>query len=170
MKTPPFSLFALLTLFVLTAVDAPARDLTTAEFRKFRGRYTGEVSGIAGNTTIPQQAIPSFETAIVVTSKPVEMPTPMIRDLYSATKHRIIWRKPTGTPNRAILIGIYSMRFTNSLGASITARGTRRIVINDRGAAAPNRYIASFSDNLKETFTLTGATSAAQDLKGTFQR
>ena len=164
MKTPPLSFVVLILLLV--AGEASARDLTTAEFRKFRGRYTGEVSGIAGDTTRPQVIIPDFATAIVVTSKPVEMPTPMIRDLFAATKHRIVWRKPTGTPNRATLIGIYNLTFTNSMGVSITARGTRRIVINDRGASAPQRYVASFSDDLKETVTLTGATSAAYDLNG----
>ena len=160
----------LLTLAVLLgAGSAAAATLTPSQFRKFQGTYNGSMAGIAGNTG-GSGSVGPFAATITVTNKTSEMLTPLLAGLYFAPKHKIVWRKPTGTARRAVLIGVYTGTYTNSFGTRYTARGTRKIVIIDRGSGVTKRYAASVTDDLREVFATTGATAAAGDLSGRFAK
>lgn len=150
---------------LLAASSASAATLTPGQFRKFQGRYVGAVAGIAGNTA-GSGSVGPFAATITVTNKTSETLPPLLSGLYAAPRHKIVWRKPVGTTRRAVLTGVYVGTFTNAFGTRYTARGTRRIVLVDRGAGMAKRYAASLSDDLKEVFALTGATAAAGDLSG----
>jgi|LakMenEpi03Aug12_release.lakeMendotaPanAssembly.Ray.scaffolds.fasta_scaffold315795_2 hypothetical protein len=157
----------LLVLAVLIGTaDGTAATLTPSQFRKFRGRYTGSVSGIAGNTG-GSGAVGPFATSITVSSKSTEILTPMLSGLYFAPRHKIVWRKPTGTSRRAVLVGTYVGTFTNDVGVQYSAQGTRKITLIDRGSSVAKRYAASLTDDLKEVFPATGATAAAARIAGT---
>lgn len=163
----PLLSITLALLFGATAVSAAT--LTPSQFRKFQGVYNGRVAGIAGNPS-GSGSVGPFAASITVSNKSSEMLTPLLSGLYFAPKHKIVWRKPTGTARRAVLIGVYVGTFTNAFGTQYTARGTRKIVLLDRGAGVPNRYAASLTDNLKEVFKITGATAAAGDFSGNLMK
>jgi hypothetical protein len=169
MKTSPAAIaLALVVLSTSAAVPVEAAELTSSQFRKFRGRYLGEVSGIAGNASLGSAPVGPFLTSLTVSGKRTELLVPMISGLYTAGRHRIVWRKPTGTSKRALLVGVYSGSFTNSVGNTVKVSGSRRLTLRDRGRSfTKRRYVARFADNLTESFDVTGATSAAQDIKGT---
>ncbi len=160
----PFLLFTLAVL--IGAGSAAAATITPSQFRKFQGAYNGSMAGIAGNTS-GSGSVGPFAATITVTNKSSEMLTPLLAGLYFAPKHKIVWRKPTGTAKRAVLIGVYVGTYTNAFGTRYTARGTRKIVLIDRGSGVTKRYAASVTDDLKEVFTTTGATAAAGDFSGT---
>lgn len=159
--------FLLLLLFALLGIaNATAATLTPSQFRRFQGRYAGSISGIAGNTG-GSGVVGPFATSITVSGKSTETLTPMISGLYFAPGHKIVWRKPTGTTRRAVLVGVYVGTFTNGFGTQYSARGTRKITLIDRGSGVAKRYAAGLTDDLKEVFTITGATAAAARLTGT---
>lgn len=166
MKIPGFRPLLILACLAFLS-EVGAAPVTRAQFRKFRGRYTGEVSGIAGNTG-GTAAVGPFSAVIVVSTRRSEMLTPLIGTPFVSQRHRIVWRQPTGTAKRVILKGIYRGTFLNPYGVQMTVTGTRRVVLNDRGRTAAKRYAASLSDDLRETFTVTGSTSAGSILKGRF--
>lgn len=167
---------ALLLLLVLTTVALPAgpasaAELTRAQFRKFLGRYEGAVSGIAGNATLGTKPVGPFATRFTVTTRRSELLPPMISDLYTAVRHRIVWAAPTGTPRRAVLVGLYRGTFLNQAGVPIQVAGSRRLVLRDRGASfSKRRYVSGLTDTLAENFAATGRTSAAQNLRGSFRK
>lgn len=150
---------------LLGIANATAATLTPGQFRKFHGLYTGPVSGIAGNTGGSGQVGP-FTATITVSSKSSEILTPMLSGLYVAPTHRIVWRKPTGSTKRAVLVGVYVGTFTNVSGVQYAAKGTRKIVLVDRGSGTAKRYAAALSDDLAETFVISGATVAAGRFSG----
>jgi len=160
---PLLALALVAFLGVGSALSAP---LSPSQFRKFQGRYLGSVAGIAGNASGSGSAGP-FAASITVTNKSSELLNPLLAGLYYAPKHKIVWRKPTGTAKRAVLIGVYVGTFTNEFGTQYTARGMRKIILRDRGAGLPRRYVANLTDDLKEVFATTGATAAAGDFLGT---
>lgn len=160
----PLLLFTLAVL--IGAGSATAATITPSQFRKFQGAYKGSMAGIAGNTG-GSGSVGPFATTITVTNKSSEMLTPLLAGLYFAPKHKIVWRKPTGTAKRCVLVGVYVGTYTSGFGTQYTARGTRKIVLVDRGSGVTKRYAASVTDDLKEVFATTGATAAAEDLSGT---
>jgi pectate lyase len=160
------SLLLLTLVALLGGLHATAGTLTPSQFRKFQGRYTGSAAGVAGNTGGSGQVGP-FATAITVSNKSSEMLAPLLSGLYVAPTHKIVWRKPTGTARRAVLIGVYVGTFTNGFGTQYTARGTRKLVLIDRGSGMTKRYAATLTDDLKEVFTVSGGTAAAAQLAGT---
>ncbi len=153
-------------LFAVAAIALPAdlgaADLTTAQFRKFKGRYRGEVSGIAGNTTLSSHAV-RFNTQILVTTKNAEVLVPLISDLHANPTHRIIWRKPTGTTRRAKRIGVYTGTYNNGL-VSGTVSGMRILNFSDRGSGSANRYTVRMTDTLRED------AYSGQDISGLLKR
>lgn len=159
----------LAALFVLAVGEAFAAPLTAAQFRPFRGRYTGEVSGIAGNPT-GSTAVGPFTASVVVRSKRREQLSPLIDNLYHERSHQIVWRKPNGTPRRAVLVGIYRGTFHDSSGAQYQVQGTRRLVLTRRTAKGARRQVARLSDNLKEVLLVSGNPLAAQDLAGRLRK
>lgn len=169
MKTPSLLRVAAFGLFVFALDAAVAAPITNAQFRAFRGRYTGEVSGIAGNLT-GSQAVGPFASTIVVRSKRSEMLTPLISNLYSQNAHKIVWRKPAGTRKRAVLTGVYRGTFYDSYGAQYMVQGTRRLVLTQRTVKGSKRRVAQLSDDLRETFVASGNPLAAQDLTGRLRR
>ncbi len=169
MKAPFLLRVAVFGLFVFAVDVAMAARLTNAQFRPFRGSYTGAVSGIAGNPT-GSMAVGPFTSTIVVKSKRSETLTPLISNLYSQRSHKIAWRKPTGTPRRAVLTGVYRGTFYDVYGAQYLVQGTRRLVLTRRTVQGTRRQAVRLSDNLKEVFVVSGNTFAGQDLTGRLRR
>ncbi len=160
----PFLLFTLAVL--IGGGSAAAATITPSQFRKFQGTYNGSMAGIAGNVELGSGSVGPFAATITVNNKSSEMLTPLLAGLYFAPKHKIVWRKPTGTSKRAVLIGVYVGTYTNAVGTRYTARGIRKIVLIDRGSGVTKRYAASVTDDLKEVFSPSGTQAAAADLSG----
>ncbi len=142
---------------LFTAVSAlglspiSAAELTPAQFRKFLGRYVGEVSGVAGNAVANPGVPVRFTSTIRVTAKSSELLAPLIKDLHALPTHRILWRKPTGTSRRAVRVGVYVGNYVSSDGRFFgPVTGTRRLVFTDRGPRFKKRYVARLTDTLKE--------------------
>lgn len=139
---------ALLAILVMAIAPAGGADLTAAQFRKFKGRYQGNVSGIAGNNNLGTRQV-AFQTRIQVNSKGGEFLVPLISDLHAASRHRIIWRKPTGNIRRCKRIGIYTGTYSNGI-VSGSVSGMRVLNFSDRGAGSANRYTVRIKDTLRE--------------------
>lgn len=127
---------------------APAAELTPAQFRKFKGRYSGNVSGIAGNNNLGSSQV-SFRTRILVTQKNGEFLVPLISSLHAEPRHRIVWRKPTGNTRRCKRTGVYIGTFTSGLTTGPVA-GSRILNFTDRGSGGPNRFSVRIKDTLRE--------------------
>lgn len=157
-------------LLLAAGTVAEAATLSRAQFRKFHGRYEGNVNGIAGNATLGSSRV-SFRSRIIVNSRRSERLLPIIGDLFDAPRHRIVWRQPMGNARRATRVGIYRGTFINSVGVPIRVSGTRRLVLRDRGPAFRQlRFATSFSDSLTESFEATGRVSASQNLNGLLRK
>jgi hypothetical protein len=157
--------------FSPSAPTAFCAELSSAQFRKFRGTYSGGVSGVAGNATAGTASVGPFETRIRVRGRRSEQLRPLISSLFTAEQHRIEWARATGSRTRARLVGTYRGTFTNSEGARVRVSGSRRLTLTHRqGAASGRRFVARMQETLTETFDVTGAVSANQRLRGTLRR
>ncbi len=163
-----FSTAVVLLLIAGTVVDAAT--LNRRQFRKFHGRYVGNVSGIAGNASLRSEPV-AGRARIIVTSRRSELLVPLLPIFFERPRHRILWRQPVGNARRATLVGLYRGNYTNPAGVPMRVSGTRRLVLRDRGPAFRQlRFATGFSDNLTESFAVTGQTSASQNLNGLLRK
>lgn len=172
-RRPSPSLRCLLVCLATAALglgEALPATLSSSQFRKFRGRYSGDVSGIAGNAAVSREVGP-FSTTIRVRKPRRESLRPLISDLYLLRAHTIVWRKPKGTANRrAALTGIYQGKFTDSSGTQYQVEGMRKLVLTRRKSKGAARYVAKLTDDLREVHALSGNPYAAQRLSGRLRR
>ena len=155
-----FPLFALAFLTSATGADT----LSKREVKKFKGTYEGEISGIAGNASLPNNST-RFTAEVKMTGKSRERLPALISGLNAASTHTIVWRKPTGTAKRAKWIGLYVGTVTNPLTLlPEPVSGTRTVIIVDRGSGVNFRYVMRLSDTLRE------GSYSAQNLKGKLGR
>lgn len=137
-----------------------AAPLTQSEIKKFKGVYAGEIYGIAGNVSQPNNST-RFAAEIKVTGKRREALPVLIPGLNAQNLHFIAWRKPTGSASRAKFVGFYTGTFTNPSTMLVEqVSGVRTMILVDRGAGTNFRYLMRLSDTLRE------GSYSAQDLTG----
>lgn len=158
----PRALFAIAMLF---AVAVEASSLKPSEIRKFRGTYRGPVAGIAGQASgNPGAPIGPFEATVNYAPKRAELLRPLISNLHSQAAHRIVYRKPTGTKKRMVVVGTYN----RAVSASLQIEGRRTMVFFDRGKGKKPRYRMRFNEELKEIEL--GSVASAHRVSGTLRK
>lgn len=163
MKTTLALCFVLLALAPISGANG-ADTLSKREVKKFKGNYEGEISGIAGNTTLPNNST-RFTAQVKVSGKSRERLPALISGLNAGSSHSIVWRKPTGSKSRVKWVGIYVGTVTNPLTfLPEPVSGMRTLIISDRGRDVNFRYIMRLTDTLRE------GSYSAQNLKGKLGR
>lgn len=161
MRIAPFLFLSLAALVYGAAATTSAAPLKQSDIKKFKGVYAGEISGIAGNVSLPNNST-RFVAEIKVTGKRREALPVLIEGLNARSAHFIAWRKPTGSPSRAKFVGFYVGTITNPVTLlEEPVSGVRTMILVDRGAGTNFRYVMRLSDTLRE------GSYSAQDLKGT---
>ncbi|MAS95086.1 MAG: hypothetical protein CMO55_17970 [Verrucomicrobiales bacterium] len=143
-----------LTAFVLIAAvtipvpRAEAGRVSQKAFRKFKGVYSGVLSGIYGETNgsfIPLAPI-SFPADVRISSRRKS-------SVVSGTGnvHIIRYSRPMGSKRRVKIRGIYIGSFFNPVsGFSEPVTGGQRITITDKGRGKRFRFNMRFGDVLQE--------------------
>lgn len=163
MKTTSSAWFVFLA-FALIPGSNGADTLGKREVKKFKGTYEGEISGIAGNASLPNNST-RFNAQVKVTGKSRERLPALISELNADPSHTIVWRQPTGTNRRVKWVGLYVGTVTNPLTLlPEPVSGTRTLIIVDRGRDVNFRYIMRLTDTLRE------GSYSAQNLKGKLGR
>lgn len=140
-----------LVLVAVVGVPVPRAEagrVSQKTFRKFKGFYSGVLSGVYGETNgsfIPLDPI-SFDADVRISSKRKS-------SVVSGTGnvHIIRYSRPMGSRRRVKLRGIYIGSFFNSVnGLSEPVTGGQRITITDKGRGKRYRFNMRFGDVLQE--------------------
>lgn len=138
----------LAAVVVVPVPRAEAGRVSQKTFRKFKGVYSGILSGVYGETngSFIDLAPISFGADVRISSRRKST-------VVSGTgmAHIIRYSKPTGNKRRVKLRGIYIGSFFNPVsGYSEPVTGGQRITITDKGRASRYRFNMRFGDVLNE--------------------